>query len=455
MNKNWTVLMSAGVCLAALNYPQAGNAAGFAILEQSASRLGTAYAGSGAMAEDASEVWYNPAAAAHIGTGMNLGLHYIDASFEFGDAQVSPEAGALLASSRVKDDGGTTAVLPNLAYTAEIGGGWFGGFTINAPFGLATEYKDDWIGRYQTLDSDIASINLNPFVAFRLNDEWSFGAGVSINQTEVTLSRAMDYAAICAQAVGGLCPNGARPGAGEFDGEVEAEGDDIGYGYNLGVIWSPAEDTRVSLSYRSEIDFELEGDGTFSAPVARGGFEALGPLLGGGLAATFSSSDNTADLTLPDTLALSYYQGIGDRLSLLADVTWTGWSTLDAIVIEFDNPLTPTAVEPLGWDDTMRYSLGLSFDANEAWTLRAGVAYDETPVPNARLRTPRLPDNDRTWLALGASTEVADNAVLDISYTHILLDDTDIIWEEMAGGTVAGEYESEGNALSVGLSLRF
>src|SRR5690606_34875336 len=303
--------------------------AGFAVLEQSTKRLGNAYAGSGAMADDASEVWYNPAAAVHLDRSMQLGLSVIDPSFEYSNPRPinSPGSMPLLASSRLKSDGGETAAVPNLAYSAEVADKWYAGFTINAPFGLATEYDDNWVGRYQTLRSEIQSININPFVAYELDDQFSVGFGLSVNQTDVSLSRAVDFAAICAGAVGSTtCPNGALPGGRSFDGEVEVEGDDVGWGYNFGLLWSPSDATRVSFAYRSEIEFDLSGDGDFDQPVGLGGFSALGPVLGAGLAATFSDSDAEAELTLPDTLSLSLRQQLGTRTALLADITHTGWS---------------------------------------------------------------------------------------------------------------------------------
>lgn len=447
---------SAVTALLVLGHAEPGAAAGFAILEQSAKRMGSAYAGSGAVADDAASVWYNPAAAPRVGQAMQLGIHYIGPSFEFSDPVASdPFSAAPLLNSRQKDDGGESAVAPNLAYIGPISDRWYAGITVNVPFGLATDYRDDWVGRYQTLESRIESINVNPFAAYRIDGAWSVGFGFNINYTDVSLSQAIDFAAICARLAGGLCPNGAIPGSGEFDGEVETEGDDLAGGYNLGVLWSPDYRTRVSLAYRSEIDLSLEGEGDFDQPQALGGFSALGPVLGGGLSATFSDSDIEADLALPDTFALSLYQLLNLRTALLADITWTGWSSVSEIRIDFDNPLTPTAVEPLEWDDTFRYSLGLSYEANDSWTLYTGVAYDESPVPNARLRTPRLPDNDRAWLGFGASKTLSQRASIDISYSHVFIENTDIVWERADGSLISGEYESEGNNLSLAFNLKF
>lgn len=432
-------------------------AAGFAILEQSAKRLGTAYAGGGAVANDVSSVWYNPAAAPRVGRAMQLGVHYISPQFDFSDPvaldQESPVP--LFLSSRLDGEGGKDAVVPDFSYSALVADNWYAGITVNVPFGLATEYDDNWVGRYQTLDSEITSVNLNPFVAYQANDEFSVGFGLNLNYTEVRLSRAIDFAAACALLAGGLCPNGATPGSGQFDGAVETEGDDSGWGYNLGLLWSPTNETRVSVSYRSDIDLELTGDGDFDQPSALGGLAALPPAIGGSLSAVFADSDIEADLTLPDTFSVAVSQQLNLRTQLLADVTWTGWDSIQEISIGFENPLTPEAPEELGWENTLRYGLGLNYDYDERWTFRAGVAYDESPVPNALLRSPRLPDNDRIWFAVGGTWEISRNASLDVGYAHIFIDDTDILWEQPGVGLIAGEYDSSGDALSVAFSVGF
>lgn len=448
---------SLGVVVGLVIIPAAAvEAAGFAVLEQSTKRLGTAYAGAGASGEDASEVWYNPAIATRLDSSGNIGIHYIDPSFKFQSDPIvtGPSAAALLSSSRIKDDGGEAAILPNVAFTTQFADQWYGGVTVNVPFGLSTKYRSDWIGRYQTLESEITSINVNPFVAFRLDEHWSFGLGVNINYTDVSLSRALDVASICAGALGVPCPNGAVPAGGEFDGRVKVKGDDVGYGFNLGVLWSPVEDLRVSLAYRSEVDLDLEGDGKFRQPTGLGGLEALG-FVGDAIGAVISSSDAKADLKLPDNASLAVHYQLTPAVALLADITWTGWSNLDAIVIKFDNPLTPTAVERLDWDNTFRYSIGAIFEPGGNWAWRAGVSYDETPVPNARLRTPRLPDNDRIWAAIGATVGLGPDTGLDLSYSRVIINDTKIEWEGLAGERVIGEYESTGNVFSVSLSHRF
>lgn len=450
------------VLLVVLAAPGPVHGAGFAILEQSAARNGMALAGSRAAAEDASTVWFNPAGMTRRDSELQLAAHLIVPQFEFNDrgsVQTTPLGSLpLLPGADRSEDGAERAVVPNAAYVRAINERWRLGIVLNAPFGLSTGYASDWVGRYQAVDSEITSFNVNPAVAYRVNDRLSLGAGVSVNYTEARLTNAVDFAAICAQLAGDACPNGALPGQGAFDGFVENTGDDTSVGYNLGLLWQPTNATRLGLTYRSEIEHNLEGDVDFTAPATLGGFEALGPMLGGALAAAFADGNAGAELTLPDTAGASIRHdienGFAAGVTLLAEAVWTGWSNLSALRIDSDNPATPPLEETLAWENTWRFAVGLECRVNAAWQLRAGIAYDESPVPNQQLRTPRLPDNDRTWLALGLG-RTWRHGTIDVGYAHLVVDDTPIDRVGGTGDRLRGDYDSAADVFSVEVGFDF
>lgn len=461
-NSRWFALLSLPLTL----FPLPGYSAGFAILEQSAKRMGTAFAGAGVVGDDASEMWYNPASLTAMDASAQFASHLIFPSIEFNSnssAVTAPASAALFASSDPRDDAGARAFVPSFAYVTPLQSGsssnqrqaWYAGLSINAPFGLATEYNNNWLGRYRALDSAIASININPALAFKINEHWAFGFGVNVNYTEVSLSSAIDVAGVCAQLVGGICPNGAPPSSGVFDGEVEVTGDDVSLGYNLGLWWQASPGTRLGFAYRSEIEHEIEGEGDFLQPVTLGGLSALGPVLGAGLAATFTDSDASADLTLPATFSISARHALNERTALLADASWTGWDSLQEIRIDFANPATPTSVEELNWTNTWRFSLGVEHALDDSLSLRLGYAVDESPVPNRFLRTPRLPDNDRQIFATGLSKRISNDMSIDASYAFVKMDDTEIEWTRANGDHLAGDYDSHGHNLSVAVNLLF
>ena len=109
---------------------------------------------------------------------------------------------------------------------------------------------------------------------------------------------------------------------------------------------------------------------------------------------------------MPESVSLSLFHQINDRFAILADATWTKWDRFEELRFEYDNPNQPDTVQPENWENTMRYSLGLTYTHNDRLLFRMGTAYDETPIPSAEYRTPRIPGNDRTWLSFGAWLQV-------------------------------------------------
>jgi long-chain fatty acid transport protein len=425
-------------------------ASGFAIAENSAKELGVAFAGGSAIAEDGSTVWFNPAGMTRLGSTFQFSTHYIDPTFDFddtGSAQLLPNGEIQLDGSRASG-GGEPAIVPNMYYVRPLSERLYFGLGLNAPFGLTTKYDPNWIGRYQAVKSEIATLNVNPAIAYVVNEHLSVGAGLNINYMQAELTNAIDFAAICAAAAGGPCPNGSIPGQGMYDGFVINEADDTSVGVNVGLLWSPAEDTRIGLAYRSQINHSLTGEATFSAPAALGGFDALGPL-GLALGAAFADSDITADVSLPDTASVSVFQRLFHNISVVGDVSWTDWADIPALRVEFTNPAAPQSAEVLNWNDSWRLSAGLIVDLNERWTVRSGYAYDESPVPDAAVRTSRLPDNDRQWLALGVSHRFSEAITVDVGYAHLSIRTAAIARLGSTANLLDGRFDSDADVVSL------
>ncbi|NOX91946.1 MAG: aromatic hydrocarbon degradation protein [Gammaproteobacteria bacterium] len=411
------------------------HAAGFAIIEQSVSGLGNAYAGSAARAEDAGTIYFNPAGMTFLsGRQAIAGLYIIKPSAKFTNdgSNISPGSGD-------GGDAGTIGVIPNLYYVMDINKEIKFGLGINVPFGLATEYDKNWRGRYQAVNSEVSAININPSLAFKANDQWSFGLGVSLQYIEAELTNAVDFGTICLgleQNNGGPLSNGTCTSIGlnpqASDGFSKIAGDDWGVGFNLGVIYSLSDATRIGLAYRSEVKQNLDGKADFTLPAAAQSI----------FSTAFADTGVSAKIDLPDTTALSAYHQLNDRWALLADITWTGWSSFKELKIEFDNPAKSPSVEEENWDDSTRYSLAVNFMPNAQWIYRAGLAFDETPIPNDEMRTARIPGSDRTWLAFGAGYAPTKNFQVDIAYVHILVDDVKINRAGATGDILRGSYES-------------
>lgn len=389
--ESFTKKMTALAVAAALGGLTSGAiAGGFGIGTQSGSGTGNAFAGGAAAADDASVAWYNPAAMTLLpGKQVAGALHVLKPSFKF---QNQGSTGAFAAPGTGDGgDGGGWAFVPNAFFTMDVNPQWRFGVALNAPFGLKTEYDAGWRGQLTALKSEIKAVNINPSVAFKLSPTVSLGVGVSIQKLEAELTSFTGSAAL---------------------GNQILKADDMGYGYNLGLIIQASPSTRIGAHYRSSIKYELEGTQTFT-----------------GAAAAAANSSVRADLKVPDSASLSIFQTVGSNWELMGDLTWTGWGTLQQLTATRTtaSPLlggvgTTAASLQFQWDDTWRYGVGANYKMNPQTKLRFGVAFDETPTKD-QTRTPRLPDEDRTWVALGVQWKPSKTGILDVGYAHEFVKD--------------------------------
>jgi long-chain fatty acid transport protein len=436
--------------IAATLGPAPAWAAGFMLFEQSARGLGSAFAGEAAVAEDASTIYYNPAGLGWVpGTEIvSSGFAIIpSATFDDDGSHLNRALGGAPLRGGEGGDAGGLALVPAIFAAHELGDGFHVGLGVSAPFGLETRYDRGWIGRYHALSSRLETTNVNPTIAYRPTDWLAIGVGADIEYAKARLTNAIDLGGVCeifgAQA--GL-PAGACTALGfppqSVDGAVKISGDDWGAGFNAGVMVAPWRATRIGLTYRSSIEHDLEGRATFFIPkkanVLR---KASGALFDTG---------GSAAVELPERVSLAAYQELSPRWAVMADVTWTRWSRFDELVFKFENPKQPTIVQPEGWRDSFRYAIGVRYAPTRAVELRLGVAYDESAIPDAELRTPRIPDSDRVWIASGLAWRPVERLRLDVGYAHLFALDTSIRNRDpVTGHVIRGDYSGEANIVAV------
>lgn len=385
-------------------------AGGFAIGTQSGSGTGNAFAGGAAAADDASVAWYNPALMTLLPDRQVAGaLHVLKPSFKFqNNGSTSP------IGTGEGGDGGDWAFVPNGFFTMAINPSLSFGLALNVPFGLKTEFESGWRGQFTALKSEIKTVNINPSVAYKINNMVSIGGGVSLQRIEAELTN----------AVGG--------------GNISTlSADDLGYGFNLGVMVQPSPATRIGVHYRSKIKYELDGKVEFSLTPA-------------------GNSNVRADLEVPDSASLSLVQALGN-LELLADITWTGWSSVQQLQVVRTSGAgagTTLVTLPFNWDDTWRYAIGANYKLNPQTKFRVGVALDKTPTNDVD-RTSRLPDQDRTWLAFGVQFKPTKTSILDVGYAHEFIKDANINNSQGAAGQLTGTFKNKADILSVQYSLSF
>jgi len=423
------------------------NASSFALIEQSVSSMGTAYAQGSSGLDDASTIYFNPAGMTRLPGGQtSAGIHIVHSNVDFnGDCSYGDPTAPLNQFGGLSGSCGSgtqdlseTAGVPNLYISSQYNDRLWLGLGVNAPFGLRTEYDNDWVGRYHAIKSELLTVNINPSLAFKVDDHVSIGAGVSMLYADGELTNNIDLALLSNFGLIDPLPGGPYAN-GTFDAKAKLEGDDIGFGFNGGILIEPSDRTRLGLHYRSSVKLEIEGTSTLGSN---------------------PSSKAKLDISLPDTLSLSAYHAYNDQWAVMADVTWTQWSRLDALTVKTNGDVA--SVTPMQYDDSMRYAIGAIYKYNPTWTLRAGVALDRTPIESPELRTPRIPGEDRTWLAFGAKYQYSKDISFDFGYAHLFVDDPkinnpDAHTPPLATGfhTLTGEYDAAVDILSAQVSWKF
>lgn len=394
-------------------------AAGFYIQEQSVTGLGRAFAGEAAAGTDASTIFFNPAAMTELESAeINAGVHLLIPRSDFED-----DGSTLFGAPVGGGDGGNPydpTPVPSLyaAYPLMDERLWVG-VGVSAPFGLANEYEEDWFGRYDSIETELTTINITPAVAYEINDYLSVGGGIDIQYAEVKLTNAVFV-----------------PGAGES--RARADGDDWSYGFNVGALVKPTEELRIGVHYRSAMKHEVEGDLTVTNPIA-------GTLVDTGAA---------ADLDLPDIASLGVAYNLTPKLTLMGGLTWFGWSNFEEIALERSDG-APVEPVPQNYQNTIAVAVGAEYQLNDSWTVRGGFQFDETPTTDED-RTTRTPDGDRYWLSAGASYEINESFVIDAAFTHIFIDDAEVDVLRNGGfARVAGTSENSVDIVSIGVRYRF
>jgi long-chain fatty acid transport protein len=403
---------------------QAVNASGFALIEQSASGQGLSYAGAAANAEDASVMWFNPAGLTEIeGSQAIIGAHVISPVAKFSD---DGSTGPLGEFGGGGDDGATLGFVPNIYWKGKFGE-YDAGLGINVPFGQHISYDDGWAGRYVATETNLKTININPAIARKINDQLSFGFGLNAQYVNLIMESKLDNGLV----TGGVDNTTAN---------AKLEADSWAFGYNLGFLYQPTKQTNLGFSYRSQVKHDAKGDVDYSDNLNNNWF------LGKGL----EDADISSAVNLPATASFSFKQGVNERLQVLADATWTNWSDYKELVIEYDSAQEDANTRQ-DFKDSWRLSLGGIYQLNDAMKLRAGVAFDQTPVSDETNRSPRTPDSDRKWLSFGLGYKLSQSMNLDVGYSHLFAEEVDVNYTTDDAQFLIGTYDASVDILSAQL----
>lgn len=417
------LLLSTASAVLVLAAAGSANAAGFYIQEQSVSGQGASFAGAAAQPRDASVIFFNPAGMTHLeGGNAHLGVSLLVPTGDLKDTGTTLPAGAPASTG----DGGNPydpTPVPSGYITQQITNSFWVGFGVSAPFGLVNEYDEGWFGRYDSTETELITTDFTPSAAYKVNDWLSIGGSVIV------------------QAVDAELKNNLYAGA---EGTQTLDGDDISFGWKAGILAEPWQGTRIGLDYRSKIKHTLEGrlvieDSGATPPNAN--------IVG------------RADLNLPEIATFSVAQDVNEKLTLLGSATWFGWDSYDQIQVKNIAGGNVGAPVIQGYENTMAYAVGFDYKLDDAWTLRAGYQFDETPTTD-EYRTSRTPDGDRHWFSAGGTYNLNDKWSFDFSGTYIDIEEETLdITRNTAPGVGALESDikadTDGHVFIIGAGVNY
>lgn len=420
----WAVLLAAGQA----------HAAGFALREESAEALGNAYAGATAKAYNLSTIFYNPAGMTRLEGNQTEGsVTWIMPEAVF-NGQASGTNGVGGTSGRLNGTTGADAIMDaavGATYAMwDVAPDLKFGLAVTAPFGLRSHYQSDWVGRYQALTSNVTNINVSPSLAYRINDHLSIGGGPQIDYTRVTLSQAINFSAV-----------------GANDGRGTVQGDSVGFGGDVGLMWEFSPTSRIGLNYRSQIKRTLSG---------KARYEGIPTTFGLSSNANFANDTAEADLTTPDVISFGLYHEVSPHWAVMSDVQFTRWSTFRELRIKYGNGRDDSVVNE-NWNDTWFFSLGATYRTDSLGQFHFGVAYDQSAVEDAH-RTARIPDSNRYWVSLGYGYDLTPSHQLNLGYSHLFADKVEINEASktaLATSFLTGSYDGSVDIVSASFAMKF
>lgn len=399
-----TLILGGVMATAAVTAAYAG---GLAVREQSSYFQGLSFAGDAAGGALSSAFW-NSATIGEAGDGLTTDSSY---SVIFGRTKFSDVAATGIGANGEADQDGT-ALVPGSYGAIRVNDRLVVGVAVNAPFGLSNEIDDpNWLGQFHHRDATLFTMNINPMASYEIAPGVFVGVGVQGEYASLRFETAAAFNG----------PSGML------------KGDDIGFGYTLGLLWKPAPGTSIGLGFRSTIEHDIEG--TQYTPVGTGPFAV------------------TVDT--PELVTFSFRQAITDRFRFMGTVEWTNWSRFD--VHPISTTIGPATAFDFQYSDGWFFSLGGEYDYSRTLTLRAGIAYEISPVDDPTKRLAQVPDADRLWLSTGLTYKWSPMTSVHFGYTHIFVDDASLQRNTAAGGApvLTANVESDIDIVTIGFTRKF
>ncbi|EIL95130.1 MULTISPECIES: outer membrane protein transport protein [Rhodanobacter] len=438
----------------ALAMPLGAQAGSFQLPTDNAAGWARANAGGSLFANDPTAVYNNPAAMAFFdgtlvqltGTGIRPSAKF-EGSFQ--DQQGNPTTG------NNPDGFGKFIPFPNMAFATKVNDRLALGASVTVPYGLVSEYNPTWQGRYFGTKTSVQSIALSFSAGFKVNDQFSIGAGIVGQRTKAQLNTMLDPYGSAAGLLGAPILGAPQSGDVQLNVDVKKK---FAFGYFAGFEFKPTARDSIGFSYHSEIKQTLSGNYAMYGSQASKDLIALAPVVfpNAGLPALNGDGDKaSAEFNMPAFASLDWLHAFNDNFSVAAGVKWTDWSNFKQLTLT-SNGQTLVSL-PQAYKNVWVYSIGGDYKLNSQWTLRAGIGYDESPS-NIISRDPRIPDGSRRLLGFGLGYQASDKFAVDFGYQHQFVSDARVKQTNQAAlgyGTMDGKFKDHGDVVSLTGTYRF
>lgn len=439
---------------AALAIPLRAEAGAFQLPTDNAAGWARANAGGSLFANDPTAAFNNPAAMAFFtgpvlqvtGTGIRPSSQF---KGSFRDEQGNPTTG------NNPNGFGKFVPFPNMAFAAPVSDRLTLGGSLSVPFGLASEYSPTWQGRYFGSKTSLESVAVSFSAGFKVNDQFSLGAGILGQRTKAQLNTMLDPYGTAAHLFG--APVLGAPQSGDVQLNVTVK-KSFAFGYFLGAEYKPTQQDSIGLSYHSRVNQTLGGHYALYGSAAAKGLIVAGPTVFPNANLPVLNPNGaaaSANLNTPAFASIDWLHVFSDRLSVAATMKWTQWSSFQNLVLT-SNGQTLVSL-PQKYSNSLMYAIGGDYKLNDQWTLRAGVGYDETPT-NIISRDPRIPDGARRLLGFGVGYQATDRMTVDLGYQHQFVGNTSVNQTNQVGlglGTMNGKFNDHGDVVSLTGTYRF
>ncbi|MDQ0668786.1 MULTISPECIES: outer membrane protein transport protein [unclassified Pseudomonas] len=444
-------------------------AGGFATPTFGAEGWGRAFGGGSMFKDDPSAAYNNPAAMAFIDHNIaQFNIDYARINIKYkGTAKdymgkdpsvttFDPD-GNTTSVPRTGDggQGGFTAWLPTGFMVMPIGDRFAFGLSQVVPMGARTTWDDDWIGRDFAVDTRIETVGVTGSLSFKVNDQFSIGGGAIVQHTKGFVSQNIDLYA----AAGSVPDIGVPFPSGVGHSLMRVKVDNTSVGWFAGLAWKPTPQDTLGLNYHAKIKNKLEGKySIYSDPGSKALIDSgLPGLLYPGLSLNSDGANASTQLDIPANASFDWVHQFNDRLTLGASVTWTQWSSFKDLTLKSEGSTIVSI--PYNYKDAWMVSLGGDYKLTDDFTLRAGVATDQTPTRNST-RDPRIPDGDRIFTSLGFGYKIRaiPGLGIDGSYSHQFVEKAKLQThnqDRLGGATLDGKADAYGDVVSLGMTYEF